>query len=234
MIWTTAGRNRICARCMELKDTVVGHTDESGVKLPPLHPRCRCTIMYREIEPPKPPGDETAIRTKPETEMSELKLKGRLVYPPPVMDLSEYVFDAAHTQGDEHPHDVTEDEARKFIAEACFAIVKYNGDSVNFFSKEGASYVRRDIQTIRTAFKSKEYDEKIRKLMKCSRMKIEIYKQKVWCPVLKSEIGDMNCDDAANVAESFHPERFAPKEIRAVPNWKEICRSCKNNPYNEN
>ena len=54
MIWTTAGRNRICARCMELKDTVVGHTDESGVKLPPLHPRCRCTIMYREIEPPKP------------------------------------------------------------------------------------------------------------------------------------------------------------------------------------
>ena len=53
MIWTTAGRNRICARCMELKDTVVGHTDESGVKLPPLHPRCRCTIMYREIEPPK-------------------------------------------------------------------------------------------------------------------------------------------------------------------------------------
>ena len=72
----------------------------------------------------------------------------------------EYVFDAVHTQGDEHPHDVTEEEARKFIAEA------YNGDSVNYFAKEGASYVRKDIQTIRTAFKSKEYDEKIRKLMK--------------------------------------------------------------------
>lgn len=55
MIWTTAGTNRVCKRCMELKDTVVGHTDESGVKLPPLHPRCRCIIMYREIEPPKPP-----------------------------------------------------------------------------------------------------------------------------------------------------------------------------------
>ncbi|MBQ3451881.1 MAG: hypothetical protein IJL12_08855 [Selenomonadaceae bacterium] len=51
MVWTTAGTNRVCARCMELKDTVVGCTDESGVTLPPLHPRCRCTIMYREVKP---------------------------------------------------------------------------------------------------------------------------------------------------------------------------------------
>ena len=28
---------------------MVGHTDESGVTLPPLHPRCRCAIMYREV-----------------------------------------------------------------------------------------------------------------------------------------------------------------------------------------
>ena len=53
MIWTTAGTNRVCGRCMALKDTVVGHTDESGVTLPPLHPRCRCAIMYREIGKPK-------------------------------------------------------------------------------------------------------------------------------------------------------------------------------------
>ena len=37
---------------MELKDTVVGYTDESGVTLPPLHPRCRCAIMYKEILSP--------------------------------------------------------------------------------------------------------------------------------------------------------------------------------------
>lgn len=36
-----------------MKDTVVGHTDESGVTLPPLHPRCRCAIMYREIDTPR-------------------------------------------------------------------------------------------------------------------------------------------------------------------------------------
>ncbi|MBE8950717.1 MAG: hypothetical protein SR3Q1_09000 [Quinella sp. 3Q1] len=49
MIWRTAGTNRVCSRCMELKDSVVGRTDESGVQIPPLHPRCRCTIEYREL-----------------------------------------------------------------------------------------------------------------------------------------------------------------------------------------
>ena len=55
MVWTTAGTNRVCGRCLELKDTVVGHTNEVGVQLPPLHPRCRCTISYRELTS-KPTG----------------------------------------------------------------------------------------------------------------------------------------------------------------------------------
>ena len=49
MIWTTAGTNRVCSRCLALKDTIVGYTDELGVTLPPLHPRCRCAIMYDEV-----------------------------------------------------------------------------------------------------------------------------------------------------------------------------------------
>ena len=49
MVWTTAGTNRVCGRCLSLKDTVVGHTNEQGVQLPPIHPRCRCTISYREL-----------------------------------------------------------------------------------------------------------------------------------------------------------------------------------------
>ena len=40
-------------RCLELKDKVVGYTDQSGVTLPPLHPRCRCAIMYREVGAPR-------------------------------------------------------------------------------------------------------------------------------------------------------------------------------------
>ena len=59
MIWTTAGTNRVCGRCLTLKDTVVGYTDESGVTIPPLHPRCRCAIMYDEV------GRARALQTKP-------------------------------------------------------------------------------------------------------------------------------------------------------------------------
>ena len=58
MVWTTAGTNRVCPRCLALKDKVVGHTDEDGVTLPPLHPRCRCAIMYREIAEIKPRSNE--------------------------------------------------------------------------------------------------------------------------------------------------------------------------------
>ena len=54
MVWSTAGTNRVCSRCMALKDTVVGYTDESGVTISPIHPRCRCTIIYNEVAAPKP------------------------------------------------------------------------------------------------------------------------------------------------------------------------------------
>ena len=49
MIWRTAGTNRVCSRCLALKDTIVGYTDEVGVTIPPLHPRCRCSIAYDEV-----------------------------------------------------------------------------------------------------------------------------------------------------------------------------------------
>lgn len=64
-------------------------------------------------------------------------------------------------------------------------------------------------------------------------MRLEIYKNKLWCPIIEQEIGDLNCDDISNVADGGHPERFAPEEIRAMPNWKETCRTCPNNGYNE-
>ncbi|MBQ6005424.1 MAG: minor capsid protein [Selenomonadaceae bacterium] len=60
MVWTTAGTNRVCSRCMELRGRVVGTTEDSGVTIPPLHPRCRCTIIYQEIAPAK------ALRPKPQ------------------------------------------------------------------------------------------------------------------------------------------------------------------------
>ena len=57
-VWETAGTQRTCGRCMELNGKVVGFDDkffDSKFDLgetPPLHPRCRCVIIYREIEKP--------------------------------------------------------------------------------------------------------------------------------------------------------------------------------------
>ena len=53
---------------MALKDTIVGHTDEVGVTIPPLHPRCRCAIIYDEVaaprvNKPKPIPSSTAAST---------------------------------------------------------------------------------------------------------------------------------------------------------------------------
>lgn len=117
-------------------------------------------IKYREIG-----IDEATIRAKLEAAKAELKIKGELVYPPPKLDLSTFVFDAAHTQGDKHPHDVTEQEARKFIEDAYFLLVRYKGNSHNYYGEEGAAFIRMDLQTIRTAFKAAEYDDKIKKLI---------------------------------------------------------------------
>lgn len=64
MKWSTAGTNRVCSRCLALKDTIVGYTDESGVTIPPLHPRCRCAIIYDEVAAPKLPKPKPA-RTAP-------------------------------------------------------------------------------------------------------------------------------------------------------------------------
>lgn len=60
MKWSTAGTNRVCSRCLALKDTIVGYTNESGVTIPPLHPRCRCAIIYDEVEKPR-------VTTKPKS-----------------------------------------------------------------------------------------------------------------------------------------------------------------------
>ena len=75
------------------------------------------------------------------------------------------MFDAVHTQGDRHPHDVTEAEARRFVEEAYFAISRYNGKGYNYYGKEGAAFVRLDLGTIRTAFKADEYDDNIKQLL---------------------------------------------------------------------
>ena len=143
----------------------MGYTDEVGVQLPPLHPRCRCAIVYRETPFSFDIQRFGDVKAELQRAMSENKIKGELIYPPPIMDLSRFIFDAAHTQGDKHPHDVSEQEARKFIDEAYFAIHKKGTNSYNYWGKEGAAYVQPGLKRIRTAFKAQEYAPPYKKLI---------------------------------------------------------------------
>ena len=97
--------------------------------------------------------------------MKENKIKGELVFPPPKIDYSNYPVDIEHARGGKHPHDVTETDARNFIKDAYFVVVKYNGNSYNYYGKYGAAFVRNDLKTIRTAFKNEEFYDSLLKLI---------------------------------------------------------------------
>ena len=81
------------------------------------------------------------------------------------MDLSDFAFDAAHTQGDKHPRNVTEQDARRFIDAAYFAIHFKGNNSMNYFGREGAAYVQLGKKKIRTAFKAEEYNPKFKQMV---------------------------------------------------------------------
>lgn len=61
-VWSTAGDGGVCPICDGLDETEIGMEDEfsfpgkflySGHReTPPAHPRCRCALEYREVEPP--------------------------------------------------------------------------------------------------------------------------------------------------------------------------------------
>ena len=62
-------------------------------------------------------------------------------------------------------HNVTESEAKLFVSKAEISITRWNGKFENYYSSKGASYVNTEDKTIRTAFKSSEYDDKTQKMM---------------------------------------------------------------------
>lgn len=65
-VWSTAADEGVCSICGGLDGTEIemgedfnfkGHTLYSGQKqTPPAHPRCRCAVLYEEVEPPKYQG----------------------------------------------------------------------------------------------------------------------------------------------------------------------------------
>ena len=75
------------------------------------------------------------------------------------IDTSVLTLDTAHIA--ERNHGVTLDEARSFIDQATFSLRRrhWSGETfVNYYSSDGASYVRLSDNVIRTSFKNDEFD----------------------------------------------------------------------------
>ena len=74
---------------------------------------------------------------------------------------SELSFDSEHING-ERNHEVTKEDADRFIKNACFSVSIWNGKYEKYYSDDGAAYVFFCKMTIRTAFKRDEFDNSVK------------------------------------------------------------------------
>lgn len=179
--------------CRDMDGKIFDMKDyQVGVTTPPFHPRCRsCTCPYFDDE--FTVGEERAARNEetgatyyvpadmkyPEWKeifvdnfiknvilraKKDLGIKGEINIDFKKTNAEAYTFDDAHINK-ERKHDISKEEALKFIENAVFTITRWNGRFINYYSKEGAVFIDTEKKCIRTAFSSKEYDEKVRKLM---------------------------------------------------------------------
>lgn len=91
---------------------------------------------------------------------------GTVRVPAAKIDTSALTLDVAHIN--ERRHGVTQEEAVSYIKNAAFSLKRrhWTGETfLNYYSEEGASYVRTSDNVIRTSFKKDEFDEKTKSAM---------------------------------------------------------------------
>lgn len=92
---------------------------------------------------------------------------GTIRVPAAQIDASTLTLDVAHITA--RGHGVTQSEAVDYIQNAVFSLKRrhWTGETfLNFYSEEGAAYVRTSDNMIRTAFKKDEFDTKTKSAMK--------------------------------------------------------------------
>ena len=98
-----------------------------------------------------------------QTALKEAGIKGIAKVNPVKLDVSSYSYDTEHINT-ERAHMVSREEAERFIKESDLSLTRWNGRFVNYYSKDGATYVDVENKNIRTAFTKKEFDENTLKI----------------------------------------------------------------------
>lgn len=111
---------------------------------------------------------EKARNDKIISEIKETGIKGDVKLSPNKIDVSKFAFDEKHING-ERDHNVTREDAERFIEEADISITRWNGRFVNYYNPNGATYVDMDNKTIRTSFHKEQFDENVKKMMEVLR-----------------------------------------------------------------
>ena len=100
---------------------------------------------------------------KAQKALDKAGIKGIAKIKPEKIDTSEYTYDESHINT-ERSHQVSRAEAERFIKEADISLTRWNGRFVNYYSKDGATYVDVENKNIRTTFTSQEFDENTLKI----------------------------------------------------------------------
>lgn len=96
-------------------------------------------------------------------EIKDCGIKGEVSLYPQEVDVRTLSFDEKHIA--ERQHGVTRREAESYIKNALFASKRWNGEFMDFYSEEGATYVNLKTNLIRTAFKKEEFTLSVKKAM---------------------------------------------------------------------
>lgn len=91
-------------------------------------------------------------------------IRGQVSLTPKTIDVESLAFDGAHING-ERGRGISESEAKGFIRKAKASASAWRGQRLYYYSEDGTAYVDTVNWSIRTAFRSDDYDETIRSLL---------------------------------------------------------------------
>lgn len=107
---------------------------------------------------------EKAKTDKIKSEMKAAGLRGEIDLNPIIPNVNELSFDDEHIN-EQRKHNVSEEEAKRFIQNAKFSTTRWNGKFTNYYSDEGSAFVDNETNNIKTAFKKEQYDDSARGAM---------------------------------------------------------------------
>lgn len=100
---------------------------------------------------------------KIKAEIKDAGIKGQVDLTPQKIDVSGFDFDEKHINK-ERQHNISREDAERFIDESDVKITKWDGRFENYYGKNGAVFVDVENKNIRTAFGKDEFDDQVKKL----------------------------------------------------------------------